>query len=182
MKQITLLRHFRVKDSCEKKLFSSYEIDTWVDLYDTYDLDYHDVFFTHPQKVYTSALSRAKRTAQYLGLEYEETALLNEVSAKAFVDTKWRFPKLLWLAVGRVYWSSGRVKRSESKEETFQRARDVVGIMIDSDDASIMIVSHGFFMRVLAKELKERGFVGEMDSHPKNGKPYLFKRDILSNT
>jgi len=175
LKEITLLRHFRVKDSCEKKLFSSDEIDRWVDLYDTYDLDYHDVLFTHPQKVYTSALSRAKRTAEFLDLEYEEITLLNEVSAKAFVDTKWRFPKLLWFAVGRVYWSSGRVKKSESKEETFQRARDVADIMIGSDDVSIMIVSHGFFMRVLAKELRERGFEGEMDRHPRNGKPYLFR-------
>lgn len=153
-----------------------------MDLYDTYELDYHDVSFASPDKVYTSALSRAKGTAEHLGLEYEENALLNEVSAKAFVDTKWRFPKMLWLAVGRIYWSSGKVKKSESKEETFQRARDVVDIMIGSGDASIMIVSHGFFMRVLAMELRERGFEGEMDSHPKNAKPYLFKRDMLGNT
>jgi len=178
LKEITLLRHFRVKDSCEKKLFSSIEIDAWVDLYDTYDLDYHDISLSYHDRVYTSALSRAKRTAEYLGLEYEENALLNEVSAKAFIDTKWRFPKMLWLMVGRIYWSMGIVKRSESKKETLERARDVVDIMIGSKEETIMIVSHGFFMLVLSKELRLRGFEGEMDKHPKNGKPYLFKHAL----
>ena len=174
MKKITLLRHFLVKDDCEKKLFSSQEIDAWVELYDTYDLDYHDVSFSPHDTVYTSALSRAKRTAEHLGLKYEENALLNEVSAKAFVDTSWRFPKLLWLLVGRIFWANGWVKKSESKKETFQRARDVVDIMTDSKDTSIMIISHGFFMLVLARELKKRGFEGEIDKHPKNAKPYSF--------
>jgi len=50
----------------------------------------------------------------------------------------------------------------------------VIDIMIASDAESIMIISHGFFMRILAQELRKRGFQGEMDSHPKNGKPYLF--------
>ncbi len=179
MKEITLLRHFRVKDACEKRLFSSSEIDAWVELYDKYDLDYHDIFFVPPQKVYTSALSRAKRTAEFLGLDYEENALLNEVSAAAFIDTKWRFPKLLWLMLGRLYWSSGKVKKSETKKETYARARKVIDSMIAADESSIMIVSHGFFMRVLAKELKERSFIGEMDRHPKNGKPYRFKHTFL---
>ena len=163
-----------MKDGCEKKFFSSSEIDAWVDLYDTYALDYHDVFVTPSQKVYTSALSRAKRTAEYLELEYEENALLNEVSAKAFIDTSWRFPKWLWFLVGRIYWATGRVKKSESKAETLKRASAVVDIMIASKEETIMIVSHGFFMWVLAKEFKKRGFVGEIDKHPKNGKPYTF--------
>ncbi len=174
MKKITLLRHFRVKDGCEKKLFSSMEIDAWVDLYDTYDLDYHDVSFSHHDRVYTSALSRAKRTAEYLDLEYEENVLLNEVSAKAFFDTSWRFPKMIWLLIGRIYWASGWVKKSETKKETFQRAREVADIMISSKDETIMIVSHGFFMLILARELQKRGFKGEMDKHPKNAKPYSF--------
>ena len=174
MKQITLLRHFRVKDSCEKKLFSSAELDEWVDLYDTYDLDYNDVSFESSQKVYTSALSRAKRTADYLGLNYKEDAIFNEVSTKAFIKTSWRFPKFLWLATGKILWLFNLMKLSESKKEVLQRASDAADIMIDSKEETIMIVSHGFFMLVLARELKKRGFLGEIDKHPKNGKIYTF--------
>ena len=174
MKKITLLRHFRVKDSCEKKLFSSQEIDTWVALYDTYDLDYHDVLLTHHDRVYTSALSRAKRTAEHLNLAYEENALLNEVDTKAFIDTSWRFPKFAWLLVGRIYWLFALVKRSENRQVTLERARKAVDIMIADKAETIMIVSHGFFMIVLAKELRNRGFIGEMDRHPQNAKPYTF--------
>ncbi len=168
------MRHFRVKDGCEKKLFSSAEIDAWVDLYDTYDLDYHDVDVPKVDKVYTSALSRAKRSAEYVGLTYRENAVFNEVEAKAFMDTTWRFPKFLWLLFGRVLWSFDLVKRSERKEETLARVEEAVRlIMIDSSER-IMIVSHGFFMILLVRELRKNGFDGEMDKHPKNGKLYTF--------
>lgn len=174
--ELILLRHFRVLDTCDKRVFNTKEIDLWVERYDTFDLAYHDIVLPDVDKVYTSALSRAKRSAEHLSAMYESTPLLNEVSAKAFFDTKWRFPKLLWLLVGRVYWSFGWVRRSESKKETFQRARTVVEMLGDEKHARIMIVSHGFFMRVLEQVLKEQGFVGEMDRHPKNGKPYYFRR------
>jgi len=150
------------------------EIDAWVDLYDRGDLDYHDVALQKVEKVYTSALFRANRTARYLGLEYEENALFNEVEAKAFVNTSWRFPKLLWLFAGRILWSAGWVKKSESKKETLVRAKEALSLIMKDKSNSIMIVSHGFFMIVLAKELQKYGFEGEMDIHPKNGKPYTF--------
>ena len=174
MKQIILLRHFRVKDSYEKKLFSSAELDEWVDLYDTYDLDYHNVSFEPSQKVYTSALSRAKRTADYLGLNYKEDAIFNEVSTKAFIKTSWRFPKFLWLVIGKILWQFNLMKLSESKKEVLQRASAAADIIIDSKEETIMIVSHGFFMLVLVRELKKRGFLGKIDKHPQNGKIYTF--------
>jgi broad specificity phosphatase PhoE len=174
LKEIILLRHFRVKDGCEKKLFSSSEIDAWVELYDRYDLDYHDISLPKVEKVYTSALSRAKRSAEYLGVSYEENPLFNEVSAKAFVDTSFKFPKFLWLFLGRVYWTMGWVKRSESKAETFARAHKAVEMLLAQKEKRILLVSHGFFMIVLAKELQKRGFEGHLDSTPKNGKLYTF--------
>ncbi len=177
MKEVILLRHFRVKDGCEKKLFSSSEIDAWVALYDRYDLDYHDILLPKVERVYTSALSRAKRSAEYLGLVYREDALFNEVEAKAFVETRWKFPKFLWLFFGRILWTLNLVKRSESKADTLARVKEAVEtIMIDSSER-IMIVSHGFFMILLVQELRKNGFEGEMDSHPKNGKLYTFQKN-----
>ena len=171
------MRHFRVKEECEKKLFSSVEIDAWVDLYDTYDLNYHDTALPKLDKVYTSALSRAKRSAEYLGLAYVEDAVFNEVEAKAFMDTTWRFPKFLWLLFGRILWSLNLVKRSERKEETLARAQEAVRLIMIDSSARIMIVSHGFFMILLVRELRKNGFEGEMDSHPKNGKLYSFQKN-----
>jgi broad specificity phosphatase PhoE len=174
LKEITLLRHFRVKDDCPKKYFSSTEIDRWVQRYDTFALDYHDIALPLVDKVYTSALSRAKRSAKYLDLDYEESALFNEVSAKAFVDTSLKLPKSLWLFLGRVYWTMGWVKRSESKAETYARASEAVEILLALKEERILVLSHGFFMIVLAKELQRRGFRGALDRYPKNGKLYTF--------
>ncbi len=176
MKKIYLLRHFRVLDISDKKVFNSKEIDIWVERYDTFDLDFHSVDLPQIDEVITSELERAKRSAQHLNLTYKSTNLLNEVSAKACIDTKLKFPKILWLIIGRVYWSLGLVKRSEKKEETLERAKKVVDIFLASDARNIMAVSHGFFMIVLVSELKKRGFEGNMDIHPKNGKLYSFAK------
>ncbi len=169
------MRHFRVKDTCSKKLFSSSEIDAWVDLYDTYDLEACAVDLPEVEKVFISTLSRSERTATYLGMtEYEKSSLFNEVEAKAFVDTKYRFPKLGWLIAGRILWSLGLVKRSESKIRTHKRAKEAADSMIEAKESSIMIVSHGFFMLLLARQLQKRGFKGRISEHPKHGKIYTF--------
>lgn len=180
MKKIYLLRHFKVIDGCDKRVFNSHEIDVWVDRYDTFDLDFFGVELPHIDEVFTSELSRAKRSAQYLNLTYKSTDLLNEVSAKAFIDTKFKFPKMLWLLIGRMYWSFGWVKRSEKREETYERAKEVVDLLLKSNSKSIMTISHGFFMHIIAKELKKRGFNGIIDNHPKNGKIYMFSNDSLT--
>jgi broad specificity phosphatase PhoE len=177
LKRVILLRHFRVKDACEKKLFSSLEIDAWVDFYDRYDLDYHDISLPRVDRVYTSALLRAKRSAEYLGLAYQEDALFNEVEAKAFVDTRWRFPKFFWLLFGRILWSFNLVKRSETKSDTLARVKEATRRIMIDDSEHIMIVSHGFFMILLVRELRKNGFEGEMDRHPKNGILYTFQKN-----
>ena len=171
---IHLLRHFKVLDDSDKKYFSSKEIDAWVEAYDEAPLDYHDIDLPEVESVYTSALLRAKRSADFLALSYESKALFNEVETKAFLTTSWRFPKLLWLVVGRSLWMLDLVTKSESKTEAHRRAKEAVDFILTQPKGSIMIVTHGFFMLLLAKELKLRGFKGKMDRHPKNAKLYTF--------
>lgn len=175
LKTIYLMRHFKVDDACEKKVFNSKEIDVWVDRYDEFPLITKNLILPKIDKTYTSELNRSKRSAQYLKLTYESNILFNEVSTKTFIDTNFRFPKILWLITGRVLWSMGAIKRSETKKQTYKRAKEAAKLLIESKKENTLVISHGFFMRILSEELKLRGFDGKMDKAPRNGVIYRFE-------
>jgi broad specificity phosphatase PhoE len=170
------MRHFKVKDGCDKRYFNSKEIDIWVDRYDEFPLKTKDLTLPQIDKTYTSDLDRAKRSADHLKLTYESNKLLNEVSTKAFIDTNLKFPKLIWLIVGRILWNIGAIKKSETKKQTYKRANDAAQFLISSDAQNILVISHGFFMKALKQELELRGFIGEMDTAPRNGVVYRFSK------
>lgn len=145
-----------------------------MEAYDKAPLSYHDIELPRVEHVYTSALLRAQRSADYLGLSYQSDACFNEIETKAFFKTSWRFPKFLWLMVGRSLWMLDLVRKSESKKQAKRRAKEAVDLILSHPKSSIMIVTHGFFMLLMAQELQKRGFKGEMDRVPKNGKLYTF--------
>jgi broad specificity phosphatase PhoE len=170
------MRHFKVDDKCHKLVFNSKEIDIWVDKYDQFSLIVKDIELPYIDKVYTSDLDRAKRSAKHLKVDFESNQLFNEVSTKAFINTNLKFPKIIWLIAGRVLWSLGFIKKSESKKQTYKRAKEAIDFLLKSNHEYVMIISHGFFMRALADELKHRNFEGKIDKAPKNGKIYTFTK------
>ena len=174
-KTIHLIRHFKVDVKSDKKLFNSKEIDEWVKKYDRSDLEFFDIEAPEHDICFTSSLSRAKRSADYMGLEYESLDLFDEVSTKAFIDTKIGLPIWFWLGVGRVLWVLDLVKKSESRSTSTLRAKKAAKFLIDLKEENVVVITHGFFMILLQRELKKLGFVGEFDSHPQNAKVYSFK-------
>ena len=99
----------------------------------------------------------------------------DEVSTKAFIDTKIGLPIWFWLGVGRVLWVLDLVKKSESRSTSTLRAKKAAKFLIDLKEENVVVITHGFFMILLQRELKKLGFVGEFDSHPQNAKVYSFK-------
>jgi broad specificity phosphatase PhoE len=173
-KTIHLIRHFKVLDE-KRRFYNSKEIDEWVKRYDISDLEFIEVAVPKHTLSFTSSLSRAKRSADYLGLEYDSLPLFDEVSTKAFIDTKLRLPIWLWLGLGRILWMLDLVKKSENRSISVKRAKEAATFLIDLKEKDIVVVTHGFFMILLQRELKKSGFKGEFDSHPKNAKVYTFK-------
>ena len=65
MKTIYIIRHFKVKDSTNKRLNSN-EFAHWIEEYDNFDLEYLNLNLPKFDKIYVSSQNRAIKTANYL--------------------------------------------------------------------------------------------------------------------
>lgn len=173
MSTIYLIRHFKVKDA-KKSWLNSEEFDAWVDAYDQYELEYIDVDLPQKiEKIYASSLQRTQKTATHLGGEFEPVELLVEVPPKAFMKTQIKLPKSLWLSISRLLWYFNRSSEENKKESIARADRFIDSVDLTQD---ILIVTHGFFMKVLIKRFVKCGFVGSIDISPKNGAIYRLTR------
>lgn len=159
-----ILRHFKVQDD-SKQWLNSQEFNSWVQEYDTLTLQYFDIDL--PQnidKVYVSSQKRAIKTADFLGLKYEISDLLVEVGVEAFIDTQLRFPKWLWLFVGRILWYFNATS-CENRDMTGKRINEFIEHIDFNDD--IFLITHGFIMKQIVIKFKNLGFTGNIDIRPK---------------
>ncbi|MGD8778786.1 MAG: histidine phosphatase family protein [Ignavibacteria bacterium] len=128
------------------------------------------------QVCYCSSLSRAVNTAQKIfNGKIIESDLLREIPIKAFTKRKIKLPAFIWHFVANAHWFKNNPSQPEGKTESYQRAKKILKEIINSGHKNILIVSHGFFMRSLYRELLKLGFKGEIELNPKNGKLYTFK-------
>jgi broad specificity phosphatase PhoE len=170
------MRHFKVLDLCEEKKFNSEQIDAWVEQYDRSSLEFKSVNLPSVDMVITSELDRSKKTAQMLNLKYKSDRDLNEISTKAFINTKKRFSKNSWLFMGRVLWTLNLLKSSENRIDTSKRAK-IMALKLDQNGYdSTLAISHGFFMIFLNKELKKLGYRSIMPKYVKNGVIYKLQK------
>lgn len=175
MNMIYLIRHFKVKDT-SKKWLNSKEFDKWVEDYDRYDLfTKHIELPTKIDKVFVSSENRAIKSAKYIGIDHEVSNLLVEVHVKSFIKTDIRLPKWFWLFMARVLWFLNLTK-VETKSDTIKRARKFIDFVMIKENSSIVIISHGFFLKVFASELKKMGFRGHIGLHIKNSTIYEMQK------
>ena len=167
---IYLMRHFKVKDT-SKTWMNSIEFEEWVKAYDTFELDYLKVNIPQIETVYVSSHTRALKTADFLHCKYLISDLVREVDAKAFIKTSLTLPKWLWLVVARIQWYFN-ISEGENRIDTIHRIDD----FFKTCDLTkkICIISHGFVMKIIIKALKKRGFYGNQNIAPQNGKIYIF--------
>lgn len=173
MQNIYFLRHFKVLDKEYKKL-NSQEFEKWVENYDNFLLEEKELILPKVKKVYVSSLNRAINTAKYLNLDFEETLLLKEVEAKAFINTNIKFSKTFWLIVSRFLWFFNFTKY-ETKKDTIKRAKTFIK-SLKNDDTDILIISHGLFLKVLEKEFKKIGFSSKLRLSVKNSIVYKLEK------
>lgn len=122
---------------------------------------------------YCSTLPRAITTAKSIyNKEIIKTDLLVEVPIRSFAKINFPLPNFLWHFGSRIAWFFNSATQLEGYRDTQQRINDFIYLIENSDHQNILIVSHGFFMKVLVKQLKKKGFSGFIDFAPKNGKLY----------
>lgn len=177
--RVVIIRHGEVNYRWEKK-YTSNEFDLACNQYDkapidaiSYEvpcLDYHHVF--------VSTLSRSRDTARVIfgEFEVESTDTLNEVPLRSCFDSEKRLPIWFWNISGRLQWMFNCARQIEGRRETRQRANQYIDLLCSSDEDSA-VVTHGFYMHTLLKEMKKRGFtVSKAKINYKNGNYVIAER------
>lgn len=175
--KIILIRHFKV-DFRWKFWYSS-------DEYDQARAGYNEaaVLTDRPApfegtKLICSSLNRSGETARLLfGRDPDiTTEVLMEVPIKAFADTKVKLPKFVWDSVGRLLWRMN----SPLQPETYKQSRDRVHRFISKivkEGSDVVIVGHGWVMKLMISRLRKLGFTGPAPLYIRNGVPYEYKRE-----
>lgn len=120
-------------------------------LSDSTPTDYSDI--------YISSLRRSRETASQLpgGGELICTKQIDEVPLCAGIISHKRLPLLFWNVLGRLQWFFNSCSQKEGRTETVYRVGQFVKMIIKKDK-DCMIVTHGFFMHTLLKQMRKQGF------------------------
>lgn len=114
-------------------------------------------------RLITSDLPRARDTASLLfgvaASSIETLALYREVPLPRFRNTSRRLPAGALLAASRLGWYFGWMESEEPRAETLRRVDKAATTLVEtSRTEDITLVSHGFFLLLLGKELRARGY------------------------
>ena len=176
---IGLVRHFKV--DCNAQAFmTSDDFEKWVMEYDNSDV-IENKFETKNikwDKFFSSDLPRAIKTSETIfNGEIIKTKLLREVPLSPIYKTNLKLPHRFWCLVARMAWSFHHKSQSETKKDTQKRINEFLNNLDKESDSNILIVCHGFFIKMLEKEIKRRGFRGRnILIFPKNGTLYVYKK------
>jgi broad specificity phosphatase PhoE len=128
---------------------------------------------------YTSSMKRAQLTASFF---YQGkiiiTDLLKEVPLKAVPKTRMRMPVIFWFLLVRFYWLINSRSQPEPKCKTIARARNFLETFCfpNQDHSTILLVSHGLFLLVLQKVLRQLKYRGKIFLRPNHGTLYVFEK------
>lgn len=180
--RIGIIRHFKV--NYKKKLFmTSKEFKGWEESYNNSKVTRNDVKLHNINwdKCYSSTLSRAITTAEdvYSG-KIVKSDFIREVPITPLFKTNLKLPYCFWAITSRLAWYFNFGPEEEKRKITETKAKKFIDFLENEakkeGSENILIVTHGFFMYTLQKELKTRGFKGKTVYMPKNGILYLYKK------
>ena len=125
--------------------------------------------------ILSSDLPRARETAETIacGRAITFDAVFREVPssqiATRFLGWLWA-PSALWPPIERCCWFLGIGECAENPRSAWGRAaRATDEILERSEEETVILVSHGFFMTVLALYLRRRGLIGRGPLLPRVG-------------
>ncbi|WKY44640.1 histidine phosphatase family protein [Eubacteriaceae bacterium ES2] len=114
---------------------------------------------TGKMPIFISELRRTEDTARLLfrDRDFIKNELFNEVELHSFLEVPFKLPTILWKAMGRTHWLLNIRTQPEIRKETIRRAHQAID-QLESRQQDAILVSHGIFMQVLFRELKNRGY------------------------
>ena len=176
--RLGLVRHFRIPHN-RFQLMDGSGFDEWANWYDTTEVSPRPVppFGAEWHSCLSSDLHRAHFTAKTLykgGIE--TTPMLREVPFSAFMPRRLTLPLFVWQATSRMGWYLNHAAQRENRRQTQARIAALVAqLRRDFAGRNVLIVTHGFYMQFLEKELRLAGFKGKVPMRPMGGTVYLFE-------
>ncbi|MDR3594125.1 histidine phosphatase family protein [Clostridium sp.] len=181
--RIGIIRHFKV-DYKKNYFMTSKEFKKWEEIYNKSSVIKKDIELMgiNWDKCYSSSLIRALITAKHV---YKDSIVQNDLIRETIIDpifkSNLKLPYWFWAVSGRIAWYFNHKSQQEIKSITREKAKKFVNLLLseakEEGNNNILVVTHGFFMYSLQKELKKRGFVGKLKYSPKNGALYLYKKE-----
>lgn len=169
--EISLIRHGRSK-WVQKDWITSSQFEDWVTRYDDHGVYEEETYPQETQKklkkasmVYTSDLFRSKESAKLLipTVDIVSDTLFRETE----LPTSGFFSKVKlqpsgWAVLMRCLWIAGFSRKCESFADAKNRAKLAAEELIQSAEKSqsVVLVGHGFFNILIAKELLQMGWSG----------------------
>ncbi len=114
--------------------------------------------------VFASHRPRAMHTAQLLGVTVGPTVdpQFREIEFPVDFPRHFRFSALTWSLIALLLWRLGYSSRSESFRRTRQRVCSAADLLEGKSQTagSVVLVAHGGINRLIAEELRRRGWRG----------------------
>lgn len=171
--EISLIRHGK-SQFVHKGRVTFKEFEEWVENYNFHGISEEPACPSETlQKVsaanivITSDLKRSIESAKLLNPKAEmlKDPLFRETElpASSMKLFNIRLRPALWAILLRILWFSGYSNKCESLKEARQRAKKAAQQLIDhsAESRSVALVGHGFFNKLVAKELQRKGWKGE---------------------
>jgi broad specificity phosphatase PhoE len=168
--RIILLRHGKPEAISDAPI-SAYEFRKWIQLYNESGIAEDSTPSTESiacasssNAVLCSTLLRSKKSAELITKSVSLNADKGLCEA-GMPHAEWSTIKIspkYWSVFFRVLWYLGYANHSESYSEATARARGAATKLIASAKVndSVLFVGHGIFNRLVAKELRSRGWSG----------------------
>jgi len=177
--KVGLVRHCEISASTKRFCLNSEEFTAWVKNYESSKLKIGQYIkpFSGWHKCISSSSTRTFQTAELLyGSHFDKTDLIVEIPIAPVFKTSLRLPLIFWLVAGRLAWLVSHKSQPESMQYTVQRVKLFISNLLSSGDTEVLVVSHGFIMSLIRKELLSNGFKGEKFFKAKHGRLYIYER------
>jgi broad specificity phosphatase PhoE len=158
--EIILYRHAEPVVSNEE-VITGCDFPQWVQRYNESGIIAKDIGIEKETIVYTSNLLRSIETGKLIGEKIIQDPLFREAEFPLIKFPAIRLRAKYWMFFSRSLWLLGAKTKCESFKEARQRAKQAVDQFesLLREYQRIVIVSHGFIIRLIKRELLHRNWI-----------------------
>jgi broad specificity phosphatase PhoE len=129
----------------------------------------------------TSPLPRARSSLTRLGLQPNAVdEVFSEVAIPTLPFERLHLPLNVWLALLRLLWLCGYAGHVESVQHARERARLAADkLVVLSQQGTVLLVGHGIMNKLIARELRKRGWQAEKHASSRHWSSAIYHRPFI---